>query len=140
MPARANEPSPEAFLKPLSIESELTWADYIAPAQLKAELEALPRRFDPAFREALNRAREKRQGGTSQNSVGKPKGIPMALFTGPCGKRAPTRASSQPTESHTAQHTIPTAPVSEHLEPQGPLLGCTISPSARPSACAGTWP
>eukprot|EP00415_Alexandrium_ostenfeldii_P001247 UN1247 len=88
MPAKQEPPcKPEQFLEPLpklrSADSSITRADYIAPAAFKAELQSLLRRFNPAFRAALNQAREKRQG--RPQGLVRSAGVPMALFTGPPG-------------------------------------------------------
>ena len=75
-----SEPAIDHFLKRLEGQT-LGWAAYLAPDGLKQNLQAIPKRLDPAFRTALEQSGQKMW----EQPLEQAPGIPMVLFHGPPG-------------------------------------------------------
>ena len=75
-----SEPAIDHFLKRLEGQT-LGWAEYLAPDGLKQNLQAIPKRLDPAFRAALEQSGQKMW----EQPLEQAPGIPMVLFHGPPG-------------------------------------------------------
>mmetsp|Transcript_104680 Transcript_104680/g.265749 ORF Transcript_104680/g.265749 Transcript_104680/m.265749 type:complete len:329 (-) Transcript_104680:226-1212(-) len=81
MPPWRQDAGIDDFLKPLGRPTHLSWEDYLAPEDLKRDLQSIPVRLDPEFRERLAQSREKMWNDPS----GYAPGIPIVLFHGPPG-------------------------------------------------------